>query len=153
MCSSLAVWLMFGFEMWLSEMVDYELQMGRQWERRPGPQVFGKGESSRSSWEVLQQPLVLVSEILCVYFFSVVLAWEHLPSHTLHSLSLQSPEKWGTCFPVSQEWSGSRLVLELLRGKKKYNQDFLRLTSSMKPSLFTLAASLLTAWWAGWWQQ
>lgn len=40
---------MFGFEMWLSEMVDYELQMGREWERRPGPQVFGKDESSRSS--------------------------------------------------------------------------------------------------------
>lgn len=35
MCSSLVIQLMFGFEMWFPQMVEYELQMGWQSERRP----------------------------------------------------------------------------------------------------------------------
>lgn len=71
----------------------------------------------KTSREVIQQSLVLVSEILCIFFFHQFLHESTLPlTHcTVYPCKALKSEE---CFPVSQEESGSRWGLELL-GKKK----------------------------------
>lgn len=158
--SSVAVQLMFGVKMWFSEIVEYKLQMAWQWERRSLHHLLGLRYSAKRSLQkavakLVQQPLVLVSEIFSFFFSSSIFLWEHLISQTLHSLFLQSLEKCGmfSCF-TGGEWQ--QMHLETFQKKRKIViiSRFLESQAVLWNHLpFSLAVSLLMGWWTDWWQQ